>query len=92
MPLTLLIYIPVFGLLWFVFIRPQQQRTRAAAALRASLEAGDEVILDSGIHGFLTEVEDDVVWIEVAEGTELKVSKSSVAAKVPIEIEESAAD
>lgn len=72
----------IFGLMYAVLILPQQRRNREHKQLLASLEVGDEVLLNSGIHGFLTAVGDDIVWIEVAEKVELKVSRSAVAGKV----------
>ncbi len=70
------------GLMYFVLILPQQRRTREHKALLSSLEVDDEVVLNSGIHGFVTAVDGEVIWLEVAPNTELKVSKSAVAGKV----------
>ena len=75
----------VVGLLMYVvLILPQQRRNREHKSLLASLEEGDEVVTSSGIYGFVASVEPDIVWLEVANGTELKVSKSSVSSKVVI--------
>lgn len=75
----------VVGLLMYVvLILPQQRRNREHKALLASLEEGDEVVTSSGIYGFVVSVEPDIIWLEVANGTELKVSKSSVNSKVVI--------
>jgi preprotein translocase subunit YajC len=75
----------VVGLLMYVvLILPQQRRNREHKALLASLEEGDEVVTSSGIYGFVASVEPDIIWLEVAAGTELKVSKASVSSKVVI--------
>lgn len=75
----------VVGLLMYVvLILPQQRRNREHKALLASLEEGDEIVTSSGIYGFIASVEPEVIWLEVAAGTELKVSKSSVSSKVVI--------
>jgi preprotein translocase subunit YajC len=70
------------GLMYFVLILPQQRRTREHKALLASLEAGDEVVMSSGIHGFVSAIDGEILWVEVAPNTELKVSKSAIAGKV----------
>ena len=75
-------------LMYAVLILPQQRRTREHRALLASLQEGDEVLTNSGFYGFVNAVEDNVVWIEVAEGVELKMAKSSVADKVVIKADE----
>jgi preprotein translocase subunit YajC len=75
----------VVGLLMYVvLILPQQRRNREHKALLASLEEGDEVVTSSGIYGFVASVEPDIIWLEVAAGTELKVSKASVSSKVVV--------
>ncbi len=68
--------------MYLVMIRPQQSKAKAAAAMLASLEEGDEIITNSGIHGFLTGIEGDVAWVEVAPGMDLKISRSAIAGVV----------
>ncbi len=79
-------------LMYAVLILPQQRRNREHKALLASLEEGDEVLTSAGVYGFIAAVDADVVWLEVAEGIELKVSKSSVASKVVMADESESAD
>ena len=55
---------------------------RAHQALVRSLEVGDLVVTGSGIHGAIAEIDDQVVWLEVAPDVELKVSRSSVAERI----------
>ena len=80
------------GLMYLVLILPQQRRNRDHKALLASLEVGDEVVMNSGIHGFVSAIDADILWIEVAANTELKVSKSSIAGKIQVPDEEDADD
>ena len=42
-------------------------------------KAGMIVVTNSGIHGAIAEVEDKVIWLEVAPEVELKISKGAVA-------------
>jgi preprotein translocase subunit YajC len=47
----------------------------------SSISAGDEVVLSSGIFGVVKEIDGDdenVLWIEVYSGVELKVLRSAV--------------
>ena len=69
----------LLGLMYAVMIRPQQKRMKEHQALLRSLEPGMVVVTNSGIHGAIAEVEDRVVWLEVAPEVELKVSKGSIA-------------
>ncbi len=72
-----------FGLLMYlVLFLPQQRRAREHKRLIESLGEGDEVLTNSGIFGFVNAVDDDVLWLEVADGVELRVARASVANKV----------
>lgn len=72
----------IFGVMYLVLILPQQRQKRKHAALLAGLSEGDEVVLNSGIHGFVGQIDENVLWVEVSSGVELKVSRSSVASKI----------
>ena len=78
-------FLPILVLLgaaYFFMIMPQQRRMKAHQALLNSLEPGDVVVTSGGIHGAIAEVEDTVVWLEVAPEVELKVSKSAIAERL----------
>ena len=72
----------VIGAMYYLLLRPQQKREKARRELVRSLQAGDEVVTNAGIYGVVAEVEDAIVWIEVAPDVELKVSRDAIAAKV----------
>ena len=72
----------VIGAFYYLLLRPQQKREKARRELVRSLQVGDEVVTNAGIHGVVVEVEEAVVWLEVAPDVELKLSRDSVAGKV----------
>ena len=59
-----------------------------------SLAAGDEVLLSSGIHGVVKEVEEEsgVIWLEVAQDLELKVLRSAVERKFQTDLDASSSE
>ncbi len=79
---TLAIYAVIIAVFYALVLRPQQRRQKATRELLAALSVGDEVVLESGIHGFISEMEDTVVWIEVAPDVDLKVSRSAIASRL----------
>jgi preprotein translocase subunit YajC len=85
--MSFVILLVLMGALYAFMIVPQQRRMKAHQALISSLEPGDVVVTNSGIHGAVAEVEDAVVWLEVAPEVELKVSKSAIAERVSQEDE-----
>ncbi len=72
----------LFVVMYVALILPQQRRAKEARQLLGSLHEGDEVITTSGIHGFINNLDESVIWLEVADGVELKMSRSSVTGKI----------
>lgn len=72
-----------FVIFYFMLIRPQSKRAKEHRAMLAALATGDEVVTSGGILGKVTEVGDNFVTVEVAEGVRLKVQKAQVAGLMP---------
>jgi len=68
----------IVGFLYFFMIAPQRRKMKAHRQLLSSLNEGDEVLTNAGIYGAVAEVEDSVIWLEVAPEVELKVQKASI--------------
>ena len=54
----------MFGLLYFVAIRPQKKRDKELKEMQESLQVGDEVVTGGGIVGIVVSVGEDTVVIE----------------------------
>jgi preprotein translocase subunit YajC len=83
----IVVYAVLFAGMYFVIIRPRSRRNKQAAALVASTAVGDEVILTSGIYGYVSAIEDDILWVDIADGhaaerIEVRVSRTAVAKKI----------
>ena len=76
-----LVGLPVllFGLFYFLMIRPQQRRMKQHQEMLAGLKRGDNVVLSSGVHGKIVRVEDATVGVEIATGVTVKVRKGMIA-------------
>ncbi|MDA0286185.1 MAG: preprotein translocase subunit YajC [Actinobacteria bacterium] len=72
----------IFAAMYFLLLRPQRKRQKETANLQKSVAVDDEVVLNSGIYGWISAIEDDFLWIEIAEKVEIRVSKGSVARKI----------
>lgn len=77
------IMIAFIALMYFMMIRPQQKRQKEHANLVANLKTGDEVLTTGGILGVITGISDHYAIVRIAENTEIKIQKSSVASVVP---------
>ena len=82
--LSFLPLVLIFAAMYFLLLRPQRRRQKATVSLQSSIAEGDEVVLNSGIYGFISAVEDDFFWLEIAEKVEVRVAKGSVARKVSV--------
>jgi preprotein translocase subunit YajC len=80
--MSIVVLVVLMGALYAFMILPQQKRMKAHQQLVNSLSEGDLVVTNSGIHGAIAEVDDAVVWLEVAPEIELKISKSAIAERV----------
>ncbi|MHB1091052.1 MAG: preprotein translocase subunit YajC [Ilumatobacteraceae bacterium] len=81
---SLLPLVFIFVAMYFLLLKPQRRRQKEARALQSTLAEGDEIILNSGIYGFVSSVEDDYLWLDIAEHTpgksiEIRVARSAVA-------------
>ena len=75
----LIAFIPLLLIFYFMLIRPQQKRMKEHTALIAALDVGDDVLLSSGIYGVVTQIDREMLEVEVAEGVELRVARSAVS-------------
>lgn len=81
-PGSLLMLVVVMTIFYFVLVRPQKKRATEHAALLATLAPGDEVVTIGGAYGFVNRVEEDMVYLEVSEGIEIRFNKSAISRKV----------
>ena len=72
------------GVLYFIMIRPQKRQRQAQQALLNSLEVGDEVMTAGGIFGTIVDIDEDedVVTVEVAPGTNLRMIRAGISRKL----------
>ena len=73
----------MFAVLYFIMIRPQMKRQKEHRNMLAAMAKGDEVITSGGIVGKVTKVSEAYVGVEIADGTEITVQKSSVSTILP---------
>jgi preprotein translocase subunit YajC len=75
---ALLILAVTFGLMWVLFLLPQQRRVKAHQALVATLQEGDDVVLTAGIYGRITDLGPEDMLVEVAPSVEIRVARMAV--------------
>lgn len=79
---TMLIFVVLlFGLMYFVMIRPQRKRQKEHQQLIEELKRGDRVVTAGGIYGTIDSISEDSVTIKVESGATVRVAKGSVSLK-----------
>ncbi len=68
----------IFAIFYFFLIRPQLKRQREAQQMISELKRGDKVVAAGGLYGVISKIEDNMLYIEVAEGVRVKALKASV--------------
>jgi preprotein translocase subunit YajC len=64
---------------WLFLIRPQAKKQREQRNFVEALEKGRDVVTASGMLGRINKIEDDIVTLEVAAKTYIRVTKSAIS-------------
>ncbi|GAB4191615.1 MAG: preprotein translocase subunit YajC [Wenzhouxiangellaceae bacterium] len=78
LPLILL-----FGVFYFLLIRPQMKRAKEHRNLVAGLSKGDEVVTSGGLLGRITQVGDSFVTVELTDNVQVKLQRHAIVSVVP---------
>ena len=81
--LGLLPFVLIIVGFYFLLIRPQQKRQKQHRELVANLKKGDEVVTNGGTLGRISDVGENFISLEIAEGVEIKVQAQAVQAMMP---------
>jgi len=75
MPLVL-----IFGLMYFLMIRPQQKKVKQHQAMVAAVRKGDQIVTAGGLIGKITKVNaDNEVEVEISSGVKVKVVQHTIS-------------
>jgi preprotein translocase subunit YajC len=78
----ILMMLVMFGIFYFILIRPQMRKQREQQAMLQKLGKGDEVITRGGLIGKITGVGDDgVLVIELQEKVRVRMPRAYIEAK-----------
>lgn len=69
----------MFGVIYFMVLRPQQKRQRQQESFLDALKRGDKVITSGGIHGTINGLTDQIVTLEIAKDVRIRVARVQIA-------------
>ena len=81
--LSLLPFVVIFVLFYFMLIRPQMKRAKEQKKMVDALQKGDEVITAGGLLGKITKVGEQYVSLEIADNVTIQIQKQTVQTLLP---------
>ncbi len=70
----------IFSIMYFMMIRPQNQKQKKLAEMISNLQTGDPVVTTGGIHGVVANLKDgSTLMLKVADNVRIEVDKSAIA-------------
>lgn len=79
MSTLLILALPILLLVWMFWSTSRRQR--AMRSFSSSLSIGDQIVTSAGIYGTIRHLDDRSAWVEVAEGTTLRIDRRAIAMK-----------
>lgn len=71
-------FVLVFAIMYFLMIRPQQQRAAELGKVQSGLAKGDRVLTQAGIYGTVVGVDGDKVVLRVDDNVKLEFQRSTI--------------
>lgn len=69
----------IFGVFYFLIIRPQQQKAGEHQAMLTNLKRNDDVITAGGLHGKIIQLTDQIVTLEIAPNVRVRIDRPQIA-------------
>ena len=74
--IPLILIVVVF---YFFMIRPQVKKQKEAKKFMENIQKGDKIVTIGGIHGKISEIQDNAFIIEISDGVKVKVLKTAIS-------------
>lgn len=73
----------IFGIFYFLLIRPQQKKQQQHQQLLSELKRGDRIITTGGIYGTIEGLTDTTLQLKIANQVKITISRSAIAGLQP---------
>lgn len=69
----------LFALMYFLMVRPQKKQQDKHKQMLNKLKPNDRILTVGGITGYVRQVTDDYIYVEIADGMVIELSKPYIA-------------
>jgi len=73
----------MFGIFYFLLIRPQQKKAKEHKNMVEALNKGDEIITNGGLLAKITDVDDNFLTCKISDNVEVKIQRHAIASVLP---------
>lgn len=81
--MSMLPLVLMFVVLYFVMIRPQMKKQKEHRTMVEALAKGDEVVTAGGLLGKVSNLGENFIGVEIANGVEIQLQRSAVVQVLP---------
>ncbi|MBA7490273.1 hypothetical protein ES702_00810 [subsurface metagenome] len=71
----------IFGIFYFILIRPQQQKQKKHKLMLESMQKGDKVITIGGIYGIIRDIKGDTLTLEITKDVVINTTRNAIGVK-----------
>jgi len=79
---SLLPLVVLFGIFYFLIIRPQQKQAKQHKEMLSSLKKGDKIVTSGGLYCEVIKTEEDFIKAKLNEDTIVKISRDLISRKL----------
>lgn len=78
---TIIMMVAIFGVFWFILIRPQRKQQKIRQQMLENLKVGDRVTTIGRFYGTVTKIKDDIITLKIGPNdTELMIDRRGIDA------------
>lgn len=78
-PLQFILLGGIFLVMYFFMIRPQTKKAKEQANYQDTLQKGDKVVMNSGMHAKIVSMDEKTITVEVDNGVKMKFEKGFIS-------------
>jgi preprotein translocase subunit YajC len=73
----------MFGIFYFLLIRPQQKKAKEHKNMVEALSKGDEIITNGGLLAKITDTDENFLTCKISDNVEVKIQRHAIASVLP---------
>ena len=89
---TLLMFIPIFFIIYFLMIRPKNKERKETEKMLSNLKKGDKIVTIGGFYGTIQSVKDTTVILKLDDNVKVEFLRSAISKVIAVSKEDQPSD